>query len=66
MNLSFLSREQSEDYKSKMNLTEDEEKIFGMLTKNYSVIKISDSLNISVRTVGRRIKTIKEKMKNIE
>lgn len=66
MNLSFLSREQSEDYKSKMNLTEDEEKIFGMLTKNYSVVKISDSLNISVRTVGRRIKTIKEKMKNIK
>lgn len=66
MNLSFLSRDQSEDYKSKMNLTEDEEKIFDMLAKNYSVVKISDTLKMSNRTVGRRIKAIKEKMKNIK
>lgn len=62
MNLSFLSREQSEEYKSKMNLTEDEEKIFDMLTKNYSVIKISDVMQMSTRTVDRRIKNIKLKM----
>ena len=31
MNLSFLSKEQSKEYKDKMNLTEDEEKIFDML-----------------------------------
>lgn len=62
MNLSFLSREQSEEYKSKMNLTEDEEKIFDMLIKNYSVVKIADIMQMSTRTVDRRIKNIKLKM----
>lgn len=62
MNLSFLSREQSEEYKGKMNLTEDEEKIFDMLTRNYSVVKIADVMQMSTRTVDRRIKNIKTKM----
>lgn len=62
MNLSFLSREQSEEYKRKMNLTEDEEQIFDMLTKNYSVVKIADIMQMSTRTVDRRIKNIKLKM----
>ncbi len=62
MNLSFLSREQSEEYKSKMNLTEDEAKIFDMLTKNYSVVKMASVMQMSTRTVDRRIKNIKIKM----
>ena len=62
MNLSFLSKEQSEEYKSKMNLTEDEEKIFDMLVKNYSIIKIASVMQMSTRTVDRRIKNIKIKM----
>lgn len=65
MNLSFLSREQSEEYKGKMNLTEDEEKIFDMLTKNYSVVKIASIMQMSTRTVDRRIKNIKLKMDNV-
>lgn len=62
MNLSFLSKEQSEEYKRKMNLTEDEEHIFDMLTKNYSVVKIAGVMQMSTRTVDRRIKNIKIKM----
>ncbi len=62
MNLSFLSREQSEEYKRNMNLTEDEEQIFNMLTKNYSVVKIASVMQMSTRTVDRRIKNIKSKM----
>lgn len=65
MNLSFLSREQSEEYKKKMNLTEDEEKIFDMLTKNYSVVKIAGVMQMSTRTVDRRIKNIKLKMDGV-
>lgn len=65
MNLSFLSKEQSEEYKCKMNLTEDEEKIFDMLTKNYSVVKIADIMQMSTRTVDRRIKNIKLKMDSV-
>ena len=62
MNLSYLSREQSESYKSKMNLTEDEEQIFDMLAKNYSVVKVASVIQMSTRTVDRRIKSIKEKI----
>lgn len=65
MNLSFLSKEQSEEYKRKMNLTEDEEQIFDMLTKNYSVVKIASIMQMSTRTVDRRIKNIKVKMNMI-
>lgn len=66
MNLSFLSRGQSEEYKSKMNLTDDEEKIFDMLTKNYSVVKIASIMQMSTRTVDRRIKNIREKINNLQ
>lgn len=66
MNLSFLSKEQSEEYKSKMNLTEEETKIFDMLTKNYSVVKIASVMQMSTRTVDRRIKSIREKMNNLQ
>lgn len=66
MNLSFLSREQSEEYKNKMNLTEDEEQIFDMLTKNYSVVKIASIMQMSTRTVDRRIKSIREKINNLQ
>lgn len=62
MNLSFLSKERSEEYKNKMNLTEDEEQIFGMLAKNYSIVKIASIMQMSTRTVDRRIKNIKLKM----
>lgn len=65
MNLSFLSREQSEEYKSKMNLTDDEEEVFDMLTKNYSVVKIANIMQMSTRTVDRRIKNIKLKMDSV-
>lgn len=65
MNLSYLSKEQSNNYKNQMNLTEDEEKIFDMLAKNYSVIKIAGVMQMSTRTVDRRIKNIKIKMDSI-
>ena len=66
MNLSFLSREQSEEYKNKMNLAEDEEKVFDMLVKNYSIVKIADIMQMSTRTVDRRIKNIKLKMSVVD
>lgn len=66
MNLSFLSKKQSEEYKQGMNLLEDESKIFDMLVKNYSIVKMADSLKMSTRTVDRKIRNIKVKMKNLE
>lgn len=66
MNLSFLSKEQSKEYKSKMNLTEEETKIFDMLTKNCSVVNIAGVMKMSTRTVDRRIKNIKLKMSVVD
>ena len=66
MNLSFLTRQQAENYKAEMNLLDDESEIFDMLVKSYSIVKIADALKMSTRTVDRRIKTIKKKMKSIE
>ena len=50
-----------EDFKSKVILTEDEEKILNLLLKKYSIIKISDECNMSERNVSRIIKEIKKK-----
>lgn len=66
MNLSYLSKKQAEEYKDKMNLLDDESEIFDMLTRNCSVVKIADTLKMSTRTVDRRIKSIRDKMKNLE
>ncbi len=66
MNLSYLSKEQSDNYKNQMNLTEDETKIFDMLTKNYSVVKIASIMQMSTRTVDRRIKNIRTKMSVVD
>lgn len=53
-----------EDFKSKVILTEDEEKILQMLMKKYSIIKISQECCMSERNTSRIIKEIKEKYNN--
>lgn len=44
------------------NLTTEEEKIFQMLCKGKSIIYIADNLNMSTRTIDRRISDIKRKL----
>ena len=58
MNLSFCLREQSEEYKRKITLTEDEEKIFDMLTKNFSVVKIARYLEKNMGNENINIESI--------
>lgn len=66
MNLSYLSKKQAEEYKSQMNLLDDESIIFDMLVKNYSIVRIADISKMSTRSVDRRIRNIKKKMDNLE
>lgn len=66
MNLSYLSKKQVEEYKSKLNFLEDETMIFDMLVKNYSIVKMADTLKMSTRSVDRRIQNIKKKMENLK
>lgn len=53
-----------DDFKNKMILTDDEEEILLMLVKKYSIIKISQEVNLSDRTVERIIKNLKIKYNN--
>jgi DNA-binding MarR family transcriptional regulator len=52
------------DFINKTKLTNDEIKILNNLLKKNSIVKISQELNMSDRTVSRIIKDIKEKYTN--
>lgn len=65
MNLSYLSKKQAQEYKNEMNLSEEESEIFDMLLKEYSIVKMAGIMKMSTRTVDRRIRSIKEKLKNV-
>lgn len=44
------------------NFTDDELEVFDLLIKNRSIVNISMQLNSSPRTVGRRVRSIKNKV----
>lgn len=60
--LSSLTRCELEQYRNELNLTEDEEKVFDLLSKGKSVIQIADKCLISESTVDSRIRAIKSKL----
>lgn len=62
MNLSKLNKARLEEMKACANFTEDEEIVFDMLSKGKSIIQIADVLNLSTRSVDRRIRDIKAKL----
>lgn len=62
LNLSKLNKARLEELKSECHFTEDEEIIFDMLSKGKSIIQIADYMNMSTRTVDRRIRDMKSKM----
>lgn len=62
LNLSKLNKAKLEEMKACANFTEDEEIVFGMLSKGKSIIQIADFMNMSTRSVDRRIRDIKAKL----
>ena len=58
-----FTKAEVEEIKSKIYLSEDEEKILDMRLLDYSITKISIEMNMSVRTVNRYISKIKNKIK---
>ena len=60
-----FTRQEAETIKSKLYLTEDEEKVFEMKLLNYSITKIALELNVSERTASRIIKRLKNKIMKI-
>lgn len=62
MNLSRYKTSDLQKIKEDANLTEDEEMIYYMLSKGKSIIQIADKMNLSTRTIDRRIRDMKEKL----
>lgn len=62
MNLSRYKTSDLQKIKEDANLTEDEEMIYNMLSKGKSIIQIADKMNLSTRTIDRRIRNMKEKL----
>lgn len=64
--LSKMTRPELEEIQKNANFTEDEEKIYLMLSAGNSLTKISEDLYIPVTTLCRRIKSIKDKIGGLE
>lgn len=60
-----FTRKEAEDIKSKIYFDEDEEKVFEMKLRNYSIAKIAFELKISEPTVSRIIRRVKNKIKKV-
>ena len=58
-----FTKDEIANIKSKIYLSEDEEKILDMRLLDYSITKISIEMNMSARTVNRYISKIKNKIK---
>lgn len=66
MKLSKLTKPELEEIFRNANFTEEEEKVFWDLSRGISQKEISFRHSISVSTVERRVKSIKNKLKRLE
>lgn len=62
--LSMLTTPKLEQTKSYLNLSDEEEKVFDLLSKRKSIGEIALRLNVSTRTVDRVVFRIKKKLNN--
>lgn len=60
-----LTKEEYEALKDKLMLNDELSKIFEMKIKNYSNVQIAMQLNLSERTLARRIKVLKKKIMRV-
>ena len=60
-----LTKAEYEDLKEKLMLNEELSQILEMKIKRYSITQISMKLNMSERTVNRRIKELKRKIMRV-
>ena len=60
-----MIRPEIEKIKENANFTQDEMEIFTMLTKEKSLIEISNKTNLSISTVKRRIQKIDVKVAKV-
>lgn len=66
MKLSKLTKPELEEIFRNANFTEEEEKVFLDLSKGISQKEISFRHSVSITTVERRVRSIKNKLKRLE
>lgn len=66
MDLSKFTTPKINYLRENLNLTEDEEIVFDMLSKHKSRIQIADKLQLSVSCIDKRIKQLRTKIKELE
>jgi len=66
MDLSKYAKPKLEEWRNGLNLTEEEEQIFLLLTKGKSRQIIAGRMKLSMRTIDRRIAAIRKKMEQME
>ena len=59
------TKDEYEQLKEKLMLNEEMSKIFEMKIKRYSIVQIAMELNMSERTVNRRVKELKKKIRRV-
>lgn len=64
MSFDFTKKEY-EELKEKLMLNEELSKVLEMKIKGYSITKMSMELNMSERTVNRRVKQLKKKITKV-
>lgn len=60
-----LTKSEYEELKDKLMLNEELSQILEMRIKGYSITKMSIEMNMSERTINRRIKELKKKIMKI-
>jgi len=60
-----FTKDEYEQLKEKLMLNEEMSKIFEMKIKRYSIVQIAMELNMSERTVNRRVKELKKKIRRV-
>ena len=63
--LSSLTKPELESIIANANFTDDEQKIFELLTKDRCITQIAISLCVCERTINRRIKNIESKISKV-
>lgn len=65
MYLTSLTKPELEELRERLNLTDDEEKVFLGLSKGRSRTRIADDCMCATSTVSNRIKNISNKLKRL-
>lgn len=65
MKFSELTKPELERIIENANFTEEEERIFKLLSRNFSQKEIAHRLSMSTRTLERRVKNIKNKIERV-